>query len=61
MGKKWYRSKLNWLGIGASLVAVGDFITSYDTGTWDFKTVALFITGVATVIIRTYFTATTIK
>lgn len=59
--KSFLASKLNWLGIAAVGTAVIDFIAKYDDSTWDWKTIALFGVGLATVVIRTYFTASAIK
>lgn len=59
--KSFFASKMNWLGIAAVATAIGDFVSSYETNTWDWKTVTLFATGILTIIIRTWFTATAIK
>lgn len=59
--KNFFASKLNWLGIAMVATAVGDYVSKFETGTWDWKTVTLFSTGLLTIIIRTWFTSTAIK
>lgn len=59
--KNFFASKMNWLGIAAIATALGDYLTSTDTSSWDWKTVTLFALGALTIVIRTWFTATAIK
>lgn len=59
--KNFFASKLNWLGIAMVLTAIGDYVSKYEANTWDWKTVSLFATGLLTIVIRTWFTSTTIK
>lgn len=59
MYKTFITSKLNWIGILMILSAVRDFVQN--TESFDFRTVATFVLGLAIVVIRTYFTKLPVK
>ena len=59
--KPFWKSKINLVALAATLIALGDFVSKYEANTWDWKTVVLFIFGIGTVVLRTYFTTTNIK
>ena len=59
-GKSWFGSKLNWVGILQIVIAIAAQI-SEGSFSPDVKAVALFAAGVATLVIRTWFTSQPIK
>lgn len=58
---KFFKSKINWLGIVMCLGAAYDFVASYTANAWDYRTIAMFGFGLAIVVLRTWFTQTTIQ
>ena len=58
--KKWYLSKLNWVGVGAMLLGLQDFVTNFNFSGMTAKDWITFGIGFLTVIIRTWFTSTSI-
>ncbi len=53
--KSFITSKLNILGIVTMLIALSDFISSFQTPEgWTWKSVSMFVIGALVVVIRTY-------
>ena len=59
MKKKFALSKLNWLGILTALTGILGLTSQLELSAETMK-IVLFITGTLTVILRTFFTSTTI-
>ncbi len=60
MEKKWYRSKVVWEGIGATITGIaGAVIDAFQTG-WSAAALVTAILGAAIVISRIWFTDTTL-
>lgn len=56
MKKRWYQSKLNWLGIVQVGLGAASTISTSPDAPEDWKSVALIVSGVLTLILRTWFT-----
>lgn len=63
MGSKfWYESKLVWLGVLQTLIAVGQALAVYlEAGDFSPSSLVLFVTGILTIILRVWYTDTTIN
>lgn len=56
MKKRWHKSKLNWLGIAQVAMGAASIISTSPDAPEDWKSVALIVSGVLTMILRTWFT-----
>lgn len=54
--KRWWQSKINWAGILSIVVAVANTISFHEDVSPDWRDVFLLVSGIATLIMRTYFT-----
>jgi hypothetical protein len=60
--KRWFESKLFWIGTLQVLIGVGTSLAEFfSAGVFDAASITLFITGVLTIISRTFFTDTVIQ
>jgi uncharacterized membrane protein (DUF2068 family) len=60
--KHFLASKLNWMGIITIIIAVLQFVESYDVnGLTDVKAWVTFVTGILIIVFRTWATTTEIK
>ena len=51
------KSKINWAALMVALIAVVQYLDTYDTTKLtDFKAVGIFVISIAIIILRTYFT-----
>jgi len=62
LGKVWYQSKLVWLGIVQTLIGALGLVAEYLSKS-DFSpaSVVVLVSGILTVILRVWFTNTTIS
>lgn len=56
MKKSVYKSKLNWLGVAQIVLAAASTVGASDDAPEDWRSWALLISGVLTILIRTFFT-----
>lgn len=60
--KKFYESKLFWVGVLQCAIGVGTSLASFfEAGVYDPASVTLFVTGVLTIVLRVFFTDTAIE
>lgn len=57
--KSLFRSKLNWLGAAQVILAAASAVGASDTAPEDWRSWALLISGVLTIVLRSFFTDTT--
>lgn len=59
---KFFKSKINWIGIVMVLGSLYDFLATYNTPeAWDVRSIGMLLFGVSVVILRTYFTQPTLN
>lgn len=56
--KHWYQSKLTWLGILTTVIAIAEYL-SQSVPAW--SSVLTGVVGVGNIVLRVYFTNTVIK
>jgi hypothetical protein len=60
--KKWYESKLTWLGIITTVIGVLEVVGAWmETASFQPQDFTALAVGVLTVVLRVWFTNTTIK
>lgn len=59
---KWYQSKLVWLNIVNTLIGAGALLAEYlNKGDYSPAAVVLLVTGILGVVLRVYFSGTSIQ